>query len=202
MAFKLKFGKKRITTVTAAKNQVPLKRKKRVSGNDFVVGNNIINQVIEGDINKIKTLINNGVDLNVVSKLGKTPLILAIDQEKPEIAELLIKSGADVNLAETKFGITPLFYAINTIDWIDDTSMYSKYLSLIKTLIKYGADLNKATYDGITPISRAIDGGDENVKKIVLNGSTSFGRQNKRKSTNTEMSLKTINKLMKYLNTF
>jgi ankyrin repeat protein len=200
MAFKLKFGKKRITTVTAAKNQVPLKRKKRVSGNDFVVGNNIINKVIEGDINKIKTLINNGVDLNVVSKLGKTPLILAIDQEKPEIAELLIKSGADVNLAETKFGITPLFYAINTIDWIDDTSMYSNYLSLIKTLIKYGADLNKATYDGITPISIATNSEDENVKKIVLNGSTSFGK--KRKSTNTEMSLKTINKLMKYLNTF
>ena len=80
--------------------------------------------------------------------------------------------------------------------------MYSNYLSLIKTLIKYGADLNKATYDGITPISRAINEGDENVKKIVLNGSTSFGRQNKRKSTNTEMSLKKINKLMKYLNTF
>jgi hypothetical protein len=199
MAFKLKFGKKRITTVTAAKNQVPLKRKKRVSGNDFVVGNNIINQVIEGDINKIKTLINNGVDLNVVSKLGKTPLILAIDQEKPEIAELLIKSGADVNLAETKFGKTPLIAAIIGIDWIDDNSMYSKFLSLIETLLKYGADVNKATYDGITPISIATNSEDENVKKIVLNGSTSFG---KRKSTNTEMSLKTINKLMKYLNTF
>jgi len=200
MAFKLKFGKKRITTVTAAKNQVLLKRKKRVSGNDFVVENNIINRVIEGDINKIKTLINNGVDLNVVSKLGKTPLILAIDQEKPEIAELLIKSGADVNLAETKFGKTPLIAAIIGINWIDDNSMYSKFLSLIKTLIKYGADLNKATYDGITPISIATNSEDENVKKIVLNGSTSFGK--KRKSTNTEMSLKTINKLMKYLNTF
>jgi hypothetical protein len=74
--------------------------------------------------------------------------------------------------------------------------MYSNYLSLIKTLIKYGADLNKATYDGITPISRAIDGGDENVKKIVLNQSTSFG---KRRSTNTNsgMSLKTIDSLIK-----
>ena len=214
--FTTEFGKRKSTTtkstekkqVSLKNNKTPkpsvsrskvVKRKKRRSGNDVVVGDNIIEQVVEGDIDKIKMLINSGVNLNVVNRSGKTPLIIAIDQEKPEIAELLIKNGADVNLAETKFGKTPLIAAIIGIDWIDDNSMYSKFLSLIETLLKYGADVNKATYDGITPISIATNSEDENIKKIVLGQSTSFGK--KRKSTpSTKMSLVLIKKYIKYLN--
>ena len=236
MAFKLKFGKKRIAkkTTTYPKttntykvsaplkiNEIPMpsvsrskvvKRKKRLSGNDVVkekeqvstsydddddLENNIIDQVIDGDIDKIKKLINSGVNLNEVNRNGKTPLIIAIEQDKPEIAELLIKSGADVNLAETEFGKTPLFCAISSIGWVNEgTSMYAEFLSLIKTLIKSGADVNKATYNGLTSISIAIDEGDENVKKLVLNQSTSFGKR-RSNTTYSKMSLKTIDSLIK-----
>lgn len=42
-------------------------------------------------------LIKHGAQVNTANKLGKTALMIAANKGYPEIAEILIKSGADSN---------------------------------------------------------------------------------------------------------
>ncbi len=46
----------------------------------------------------MQTLIENGADVNLCDKDGKSPLVHAVSQRNSEIAKLLIENGADLNL--------------------------------------------------------------------------------------------------------
>lgn len=72
-----------------------------------------------------------------------TPLHIAAASSHEDVCELLIKNGADVN-AKNRFGQTPLRYAI---EW----AIFP--FGVIKTLVKYGADINNEQNDnGYHPI--------------------------------------------------
>jgi len=62
---------------------------------------------VRGDLEKIKLLILEGADVNMINRAGVTPLHFAADRGHKEVVQLLISKGADVN-AVTKYGITPL----------------------------------------------------------------------------------------------
>uniref|UniRef100_K1RJB9 Uncharacterized protein n=1 Tax=Magallana gigas TaxID=29159 RepID=K1RJB9_MAGGI len=49
------------------------------------------------DIRMVRHLIKAGANVNATDNLGKTPLLLALEDGKFEIAEYLIKHGSDVN---------------------------------------------------------------------------------------------------------
>jgi len=59
---------------------------------------------LAGDASKVKELIEDGWDVNVIDGNGETPLHYAFNVE---VAELLIKAGADVNAVDY-YGSTPL----------------------------------------------------------------------------------------------
>ena len=61
------------------------------------------------------------------------------------IAELLIERGADVNDAQNKAGVTPLFPAIE-----------EDHKGVAELLIAKGADLGSKERHGLTALSRAI----------------------------------------------
>jgi len=83
------------------------------------------------DLDKVKLLVNNGVDVNEPDAEGKTPLMAALALvENIQIAKFLIKKGADVN-AQDDNGDTVLNLCV-----IND-----KY-KLVKLLLKKGADPN------------------------------------------------------------
>jgi hypothetical protein len=63
-----------------------------------------------GDKDMAVALINAKANVNVADNDGKTPLHWAVENNRPELVELLVKAGADVN-ARTKSGATPLNYA-------------------------------------------------------------------------------------------
>ncbi len=68
------------------------------------------NACINGDYNKVKTLINAGFNVNATDKDGNTAILFASIRGHSEIVELLIKNGAKVNV-KNNAGITPLMRA-------------------------------------------------------------------------------------------
>lgn len=127
----------------------------------------------KGDMAAVIALLKQNPDL-VSSKdsLGYMPLHLAAKYNHPEIVELLLANGADVNAqvgvryvtnfgGTQHYGDTPLMLAL--------LSYYHR--EVVALLIKHGADVNIALSNGDTPLSRAIDLNlPYDVKVLLANG--------------------------------
>ncbi len=99
--------------------------------------------------NIVEILLAHRANPNHRAKEGDTPLHTACygdgkAQQRPAIAELLIKAGADVNACESTKGMTPLHYATDR-----------GFVALAKYLIEKGAALNAKDKDGQTPLRKA-----------------------------------------------
>ena len=129
----------------------------------------------------IKCLIDYGAEINVLSKVGTTPLHIAVVAGQIEIAKLLLDSGADIDYAlclDEKSGTEighPLHYAVENND-----------NEMSKFLIDYGADLNiRCPYneESLPPLIHfAIELGNEEIVKHLIES----GRINLDKVTNEE----------------
>ena len=89
-------------------------------------------------------------------EMGVTPLHLAAALNEPDIIDILLKNGADID-AKTDGGFTPLHWAAGK-DAVDAA----------EELIKYQADINAATPQGITPLHWAANNNSTNVVKLLL----------------------------------
>ena len=88
----------------------------------------------ENAIPLIKHLAAKGANVNARNRLGKTPLLLALENRRPAAVKLLLELKADVNLADND-GMCPVIKAA----WNGD-------LETLKTLIEqHGAALNVQT---------------------------------------------------------
>ena len=69
--------------------------------------------VRDNDIQRVKTLIDNGADVNGLDRLmGVAPLHLAVQGRNLDLVKLLVKEGAFVNLQSVRLGGTPLLLAV------------------------------------------------------------------------------------------
>jgi len=122
------------------------------------VGYNTVSQlelydaIKEGDLDYVKDCFSKDF-VNMKDYRGVTPLMIAVMRSYEDIAEFLIKNGADVN-AQNNAGATPLMYACleNNFD-------------IVKLLVKYGADVNVKTKYG-TPLTSTED---EDIKEYLIN---------------------------------
>src|ERR1044071_4480718 len=62
---------------------------------------------VNGHLEVVKLLVENGADVNGRGKNGNTPLYCAIENLDPELIKYLLKHGANVN-APDEAGVTPL----------------------------------------------------------------------------------------------
>ena len=88
-----------------------------------------------GKIDNVPVLLYNNTDPNVLNASGFTSLCVAAITGHVEIAELLIKAGAKVDLQKAN------------IDW---TRLLGGNFKVVELLLKYGASL-KENKHGITP---------------------------------------------------
>jgi hypothetical protein len=144
------------------------------------VNNEFLNACLNGEFEHVKKLLSKiffkpDVNVKVISSLheGKTALHIVSDKGFKNIAELLIKKGADINTKDNK-GYTPLFRAI-----------ISEKLELMELLINHGADINATNNGGKTVLHHATMkgkkdlamflikmGADLNLKYLILGGYT------------------------------
>jgi uncharacterized protein len=105
---------------------------------DITLTSHLYIAITRGTIDRVESIIKQGVNLNRPFSNGDCPLILAIYRQSDKIAELIIKAGADLNFKD-KNGNTPLIIAANNGEnFISDL------------LIKYGADLYAKNDEGNT----------------------------------------------------
>lgn len=80
-----------------------------ISGNADSVCQQVMDAAAGGNLKKMKSFIKSKQH-KITDKYGRTPLMIAAVSGQVEVAELLIKNGADVDAVDKK-GFTPLMYA-------------------------------------------------------------------------------------------
>ncbi|MCK5116491.1 MAG: ankyrin repeat domain-containing protein [Candidatus Aegiribacteria sp.] len=99
--------------------------------------------IAAGDVEQILWLTDQGLDINESTpQWGQTPIFHAVSVARPDIVELLISEGADVNAGDDSGG-TPIFYAA-----------LMGLVDIVELFINAGADVNAVNAAGITPIEQ------------------------------------------------
>lgn len=101
-----------------------------------------------------KFLIENNCDINYVSDNG-TALMASVVKGNKDLVELLIKSGANLNLTDTN-GLTALIYAVQF-----------KNIEMLKLLLEHHADKSLVDKNGKTAFEYAVFSGNEEIISLL-----------------------------------
>ncbi|MCA1959867.1 MAG: ankyrin repeat domain-containing protein [Desulfomonile sp.] len=91
-----------------------------------------------GDVDRIKSLLDRGADVNARNRNGETPLMVAAGLLYPDAVRLLIARGADVN-AETGGGETALSLALGTQRPEGSPEVEADLDKVVDLLVRHGA---------------------------------------------------------------
>ena len=95
-------------------------------------------------IDDILKLIDLDADINKGDNSGCSPLFIACNYERIDIADILLDNGADINQIDEYYNCTSLYKAcedINNTEGIIILSKSNKY-NMVSFLLKRGADVN------------------------------------------------------------
>ncbi len=108
------------------------------------LGAELLKAAKDGDLNRVKELVKQGVDISFKDIFGYTPLLVAAIWGHKEIVELLIANGANINLYSKEGSRTALHLAAE-----GDSK------DLVKLLIDKGAYIEAKSFFGETPLHTA-----------------------------------------------
>ena len=129
-----------------------------VSSSSFAA-TRLIDAVKRGDVNAVRALIAQKVDVNAPDADLSTPLHWAAQRDDVAVADLLIGAGANVK-ARTRYNVTPLSLACTKGD-----------AKLVDRLLKAGADPNETSEEGQSALMTAsLTGTPEAVKLLLETG--------------------------------
>ena len=115
------------------------------------------------NIKAVKFFIENNANVEIATFDGTTPLVLAIEENKPKIVELLIKEG--------KANIYGYYYGEDFEKYPIYCAVKNKNLNMIKILLNNNFNLKEENYI----LSYAMENSDENiVKYLVENGADMY----------------------------
>ena len=115
----------------------------------------------EGDLFKMRQLINEGCDVNTRGEYGTTPLMEAAWRGHNQVVEELVRKGARVNVKNNT-----QWTALHCASW-------RGHCSVVKTLCAAGADTNVQDVRGVTPLMGAAErGSDEIVCELIRAGAS------------------------------
>jgi len=110
-----------------------------------------------GSARDIRNLIETGADVNVTGRSGLTPLHNASHECKPEVVNMLLRNGADLDACDTETGLRPLHMAAK-----------KGCLQACELLVRHGAEINAQTHKGATALHLAAHAGHAEVVLLLL----------------------------------
>jgi ankyrin repeat protein len=117
----------------------------------------LFNAVSENNTEKARTLINEGVNINLVSPDGNNALMLAVKNENLEIAQEILKKGGELD-AKNNDGDTALLIALK-----------NRNVELSKLLITSKANVNIVDKIGDTPLHLGVKYFDSELTEMLIN---------------------------------
>ena len=111
----------------------------------------------KGDAATVKKLLDEGVDPNTKYRYGVTPLFYACDHGHLEVVKVLLEHGAEVNVKDTFYGMTPLVLALGPAQ-----KKTPAHTEIAKLLIAKGAQGKDQA------LSTAVSDGDTTLAKVVV----------------------------------
>src|SRR4030095_1581284 len=113
---------------------------------------------IDGDVARVRSLLNQGADINVRNRAGETLLMSAVSIESryeegridhSKLVSLLLSRGAEVN-ATDKVGQTALMKALtgHASEW----KVIGATTQIVRLLLAHGAKVNAKDQEGRTPL--------------------------------------------------
>lgn len=100
----------------------------------------------------VKSLVDGEADVNLADATGTTPLSRALSTSNREGVELLLQAGASVTPAEPA----------------DSPLLVVRDVATATRLVELGADVNKASARGVTPLMRSVSRNDESLVRFYL----------------------------------
>jgi len=149
----------------------------------------IFQDVCEGNLSRLDSLLNNTTDINMQNREGHSLLHMAIFCQQEEAASYLLKNNADVNITD-KGGESPLYHSASRRDNNSllnlllsnkaDPNIYNKfsesplqmavlngYLGNVKELVRFNADVNAKNSRRNTVLDIALREGFSEIAELL-----------------------------------
>ncbi len=101
-------------------------------------------------------LIEAGADVNEQNEFGSPALIVAACRGRTQLVDILLRSGAEINVSVEGSGITALACAVG-----------KGHTDTVRLLIEAGADLETVDKQGTTPLMTAQSNGSDEIVKLL-----------------------------------
>ncbi|QUG43105.1 ankyrin repeat domain-containing protein [Psychrobacillus sp. INOP01] len=136
-------------------------------GEDETMQERLFEAVEEKEFDKVKELLDNGVDINAQDPQGRTGIMIATYANDVEMVKLLIDAGADVDIQDDMLN-NPFLYA-----------GAEGYMDILKLMISAGADPTITNrYGGVALIPASEHGYVEVVEELLTNTKTDVNHVN------------------------
>jgi ankyrin repeat protein len=116
----------------------------------------LFDAIKSNDLEKVKKLIENGVDVNTKNDKEEIPLTYAFEYENFDIMKYLIENGADVNVK------------MYPEDYILTFAISDEYFDIAKLLINNGADVNVKDSCEKTALMNSCYEGNYEISKLLI----------------------------------
>ena len=128
----------------------------------------IHNAARNGNLNRVRALLNSGTNVNARYQYGETPLIFAAYKGRLPMVRELLDRGANINARDHE-GETALIRAA-----------FWGHLAIVRLLLERGANVNARTHEGWTPLMYTADSGHlAIVRELLEHGSNTNGVLNR-----------------------
>jgi ankyrin repeat protein len=117
---------------------------------------NLQKAAFEGNIDKVKEMVESGTDVNTKDEQGWTAAYWALSTGQKDVFEYLLNKGADINIK-----------ANDGLMLLNRASMRG-FKEIVEQLIAKGVDVDVKDTDGRTPLQIAASGGHTDIVKLLI----------------------------------